>query len=59
MSDRTFGRERRGRHRRPGGVGQNLQDHLELYIQQACIQPIIVQMLELAGQKPGTSLNGS
>jgi choline dehydrogenase len=22
------------------GVGQNLQDHLELYIQQACIQPI-------------------
>ena len=23
-----------------GGVGQNLQDHLELYIQQACIQPI-------------------
>ncbi len=23
-----------------GGVGQNLQDHLELYIQQACVQPI-------------------
>ena len=23
-----------------GGVGQNLQDHLELYIPQACIQPI-------------------
>ena len=23
-----------------GGVGQNLQDHLELYIQQACIQPV-------------------
>ncbi len=23
-----------------GGVGRNLQDHLELYIQQACIQPI-------------------
>ncbi|WP_417685741.1 choline dehydrogenase [Roseibium sp.] len=22
------------------GVGQNLQDHLELYIQQACVQPI-------------------
>ena len=22
------------------GVGQNLQDHLELYIQQACTQPI-------------------
>lgn len=22
------------------GVGQNLQDHLELYIQQACIQPV-------------------
>jgi len=22
------------------GVGQNLQDHLELYVQQACIQPI-------------------
>ncbi|HLS19150.1 MAG TPA: choline dehydrogenase, partial [Paracoccaceae bacterium] len=24
------------------GVGQNLQDHLELYIQQACIQPVTV-----------------
>ncbi len=27
-------------HRHLPGVGQNLQDHLELYIQQACTQPV-------------------
>ena len=33
------------------GVGQNLQDHLELYIQQACIQPItLYSLLNLFGK---------
>lgn len=30
------------------GVGQNLQDHLEIYIQQACTQPITLH----SAQKP-------
>ncbi|KAB0397640.1 hypothetical protein E2I00_011415, partial [Balaenoptera physalus] len=33
---------------RPKGVGQNLQDHLEIYIQQACTSPITLH----SAQKP-------
>jgi choline dehydrogenase len=36
----TPGRKRDSRHRGPPGVGQNLQDHLEMYIQFAAKEPV-------------------
>lgn len=37
------------------GVGQNLQDHLELYVQQACTQPITLYKYTT---QPGMALSG-
>ena len=40
------------------GVGQNLQDHLELYIQQASIQPVSHSSIGACGVRPRLGCNG-
>ena len=46
LGDRRGGRPRRARDpggRRPAGVGRNLQDHLEVYVQHQSLKPVSMQ----------------